>query len=104
MTGEAALEKVIRDDIPPNVELDPREEALLAAAVQQADDVAALEADIAKRGHVLDGGHVNPSVREVRQGRLALARLLAGIDLPAAATTTMLRAERAAQVRWKRAS
>ena len=103
MTG-AALEKVIRDDIPPNVELDPREEALLAAAVQQADDVAALEADIAKRGHVLDGGHVNPSVREVRQGRLALARLLAGIDLPAAATTTMLRAERAAQVRWKRAS
>ena len=82
---------------------DPREEALLAAAARQADDVAALEADITKRGHVVDG-LVNPSVREARQGRTALGRLLAGIDLPAAASTTALRAEKAAHARWKRAS
>ena len=63
----AALEQAIRDDLGANVELDPREEALLAAAVRQADDVAALEADVAERGHVVDGG-LNPAVREVRQG------------------------------------
>ena len=97
-----ALEKLIRNDLPPNVELDPREEALLQAAARQADDIAALDADIAKRGRVIDG-IVNPSVREVRQGRMALSRLLAGIDLPAAASTTVLRAEKAAQARWKRA-
>ena len=44
---------------------------------------------------------VNPSVREARQGRTALARLLAGIDLPAAASVTTLRAERAAKARWR---
>ena len=94
---------MIRDDILAGVEFDTREEALLEAAVRQADDIAALEADIANRGHVVDE-LVNPSVREVRQGRLALARLLAGIDLPAAANTTALRAEKAAYARWKRAS
>ena len=107
MTGQpgagAALERVIRADLPAGVELDPREEALLAAAGRQADDIAALEADIAKRGRVVDGG-INPSVREVRQGRLALGRLLSAIDLPAAANTTVLRAERAARARWQRAS
>src|SRR5215204_655123 len=75
----AALEKVIRDDLPPNVELDPREELLLRAAAAQADDVAALEADIRERGHIVDGT-VSASVREVRQGRANLARLLGGID------------------------
>ena len=94
----AALETSIRADLPPHVELDPREEALLEAAARQADDIAALEADIRARGLV------NPALREVRQGRTALGRLLAGIDLPAAASTTVLRAEKAAQARWKRAS
>jgi hypothetical protein len=99
----AALERAIRDDLPANVELDPREEVLLAAAARQADDIAALEADIAKRGHVVDGA-VNPSVREVRQGRANLARLLGGIDLPDGARTTVLRSERAARARWRGAA
>jgi hypothetical protein len=99
----AALERAIRDDLPANVELDPREELLLAAAAKQADDIAALEADVRGRGHVLDGGGLNPSVREARQGRLALGRLLAGIDVPAGASATTLRAERAARERWRRA-
>ena len=43
LTAGAALEKVIRDDLPPHVELDPREEALLGAAARQTDDVAELE-------------------------------------------------------------
>jgi hypothetical protein len=58
-----------------------------------------MEADIAGRGRVLDSGALNPSVREVRQGRLALGRLLAGIDIPAGASTTVLRAEKAARAR-----
>jgi hypothetical protein len=104
VTPGAALAKTIRDDLPEHVELDPREEALLRAAEAQADDVAALEADIRERGHVLDGGLVNPSVREARQGRMALGRLLAGIDLPGGAATTVLRAEKAARARWRKTS
>lgn len=104
LSAGAALERAIRDDIPEHVELDPREETLLMAAARQADDIAALERDIATCGHILDTGSVNPSVREVRQARTALGRLLAGIELPAGASTTVLRAERAAQARWKRAS
>jgi hypothetical protein len=100
-TAGEALQRVIRDDLPEGVELDPREEALLAAAAAQADDIAALEADVQERGHVLGDGSVNPSCREVRQGREALRRLLSGIDLPESATVTTLRAERAAHRRWK---
>ncbi len=99
----AELEQAIRSDLPESAELDPREEALLKAAMAQADDLAALEADIAARGRVIDGV-VNPSVREARQGRTVLGRLLAGIDLPAAAPVTVLRAERAARARWRQAS
>lgn len=55
LSAGAALEKVIRDDLPEHVEFDPREEALLKAAAQQLDDIAALEADIRARGHVVDG-------------------------------------------------
>ena len=90
----AALERAIRDDVGELAELDPREEMLLMAAARQADDIAALEADIADRGHILDTGTLNASVREVRQARTALGRLLAGIDLPAGASSTTLRAER----------
>jgi hypothetical protein len=100
ISAGAALEREIRKAVPPGVEFDEREEALLAAAANQADDIAALEADIRDRGHVVDGV-VNPSVREVRQARLALARLLSGIDLPAGASTTTLRAEKAARARWR---
>jgi hypothetical protein len=101
LSAGAALEKVIRNDLPAGVELDPREEALLRAASAQADDIQALEADISARGHVNADGVLNPSVREARQGRIALGRLLAGIDLPEAASVTVLRAERAARQRWK---
>ena len=51
----AALERTIRRALPPGVELDEREDALLAAAAQQADAIAALEKDIEARGHMVDG-------------------------------------------------
>jgi hypothetical protein len=83
------------------VELDEREEALLAAAARQADAVQALEADIAERGYVV-GSRLNPSVPEARQGRTALARLLGGLDLPDSRSLTEIRAGRAARARWGR--
>ena len=88
----------------PGVELDEREQALLEAAAHQADAIAALEADVAERGHILDGARgarvVNPAVPEARQGRLALGRLLGGLDLPDSQSLTGLRAGKAARARW----
>jgi hypothetical protein len=46
----ARLVGSIRNGLPPGVELDEREEALLDLAARQANDVASLEADIAERG------------------------------------------------------
>jgi hypothetical protein len=43
---------------------------------------------------------VNPAVIEARQGRTALSRLLAGIDLPDSESFVALRASRAARARW----
>ena len=56
-----------------------------------------LEADIRQRGQVLEDGRVNPSVREARQGRLTMARLLNGIDLPDSKSIAHLHARRAAE-------
>jgi hypothetical protein len=101
ISAGAALEREIRKAVPPGVEFDEREAVLLAAAANQADDIAALERDIRERSHMINGA-VNPAVREARQARLALARLLSGIDLPGAASTTTLRAEKAARARCRR--
>lgn len=62
--------EAIREGLPPGVELDEREEALLDLARRQARDVAAAEEDIAKRGYLVAGSRgqdvINPSVSEVR--------------------------------------
>jgi len=97
------LEQSIRKALPPGVKLDEREEALLAAAAGQADAVAALEAGIASRGHMVPSARggmvVNRGVAEARQGRLALGRLLGGLDLPDSRSITELRAGKAARTR-----
>jgi hypothetical protein len=101
----AALVRAIREGLPPGVELDEREEALLAAAAEQADALAALEKDIKTRGYMVNGAKgatvLNPSVAEARQGRLALGRLLGGLDLPSSESFTSLRASKAANTRWR---
>ena len=78
--GEALVASIIQG-LPPGVELDERETALLDVAARQADDIARLEAEIAERGVRVPGsraGHeiLNPAISEVRQGRLALGKLL----------------------------
>jgi hypothetical protein len=101
MSAGDRLISAIRGGLPPGVELDEREQALLAAAARQADAIAALEADIAERGYVV-GGKLNPAVPETRQGRTALARLLGGLDLPDSRKLTEIRAGKAAHARWHR--
>ena len=101
----ATLDQSIRRALPPGVELDEREETLLSAAAEQADAIAALEKDIKARGHIVDGARggkvLNPAVAEARQGRLALGRLLGGLDLPDSRSLTGLRAAKAANARWQ---
>ena len=47
--GAALVESIIKG-LPPGIELDERERTLLDQAARQADDIAALEADIAEQG------------------------------------------------------
>jgi hypothetical protein len=102
------LLEAIRTGLPPGVELDEREEAILDLAARQAKDVAAAEADIADRGYLVAGSRgqkvVNPSVAEVRQSRLALGKLLGQLDLPESTRDAVSRARRAADARWGTAS
>jgi len=103
-----ALWRQIRAAVPEYSELDERELAILRAACGQADDLAALEAAIAKQGVVAIGSQgqprLNALVTEARRGRLAVARLLGELDLSAAdaepRTARSRRAQRAAQTRW----
>ncbi len=85
--------------------------ALLEVAAHQADDVAALERAIAEDGYIVAGSQGQPrlsgAVTEVRQGRLALGKLLAQLALPdedgeAAPSPASLRARKAANARWAR--
>ena len=106
--GVALVESILRG-LPPGVELDERERSLLDQAARQADDVAALEADIAEHGIRVPGsraGHtvLNPAVSECRQGRLALGKLLGALELPESASDATRRAQRAAEARFRRAS
>jgi len=90
--------------------LDEREAAVLEAAAHQADDVAALEAQIEQDGRTVAGSRgqtvLHPGVSEVRQGRIALGRLLGQLALPdgedVPRSSRSLRAQAAAQSRWKR--
>ena len=100
--------EAIREGLPHGVELDEREEALLDLARRQARDVGAADADIASRGYLVPGSRgqdvINPSVAEVRQGRIALGKLLGQLDLPESTRDAVRNTRTAAETRWKRAS
>lgn len=88
-----------------------REAALLVAAARQCDDVAALEALITADGPTVTGSRgqqrLSGAFTEVRQGRLALARLLGELALPAddvevGVGPASAKASHAARTRWGR--
>lgn len=85
--------------------------ALLEVTCHQADDVAALEAAIKRDGMIVAGStgqqRLNGAVTEVRQGRLALGKLLAQLALPvdeeqAGRSPASRRAQHASNSRWSR--
>ena len=85
------------------------ESALLAAACRQSDDVALIEKTIAADGAIVEGSkgqpRLNAAFAEVRQGRLALAKLLGALAVPeddVPMTAASRRARAAARARWDR--
>ncbi len=89
-------------------QLDARELLVLEQAARQADAVAALELEIAEAGLVGRGSRgqlrLSPTVSELRQARLSVAKLLRDLALPDhdGAKATSRRARKAATARWER--
>jgi uncharacterized protein with von Willebrand factor type A (vWA) domain len=89
-------------------QLDARELLVLEQAGAQADAVEALELEIASAGLVSRGSRgqprLSPTVSELRQARLSVAKLLRDLALPDrdGGTATTRRARKAAEARWER--
>jgi hypothetical protein len=106
----AALWAAIPGDVPAGWELDARGVAVLGAACRQADLVADLEAAVERDGLMIEGAagqrRLNGAVTELRQARVAMARLLGDVKLPdedgKATSAASERARHAAQARWSR--
>lgn len=89
-------------------DFDAREVAVLERACRQCDDVALLEGLLERDGLSTVGStgqpKLTPIVSELRQGRLAVARLLGDLALPDGsqmpATARTVRARKAANHRW----
>jgi hypothetical protein len=92
--------EAIRGSLPDTHEWDEREVALLDLAARQAADIDLLEADIAANGARLDGGRLNTALCELRQGRVALGRLLGLVDIPNSNSPGSVHASKAARSRW----
>lgn len=100
----------LRDAVLGQYDLAPHERVALIVACRQADDVARLEALLADGGMVVPGSAGQPRlsavVGELRQGRLALAKLLSELRLPSEqgearpASPASDRARKAAERRW----
>jgi hypothetical protein len=103
MPTAATLVERVRAALPSSHEFDERDLTLLDLAERQAADIDRLEADIAERG-VRVGERLNNAIPEVRQSRVALARILGQVDIPEAGTTRSQRARRVANARWKKAA
>lgn len=92
-------------------ELDPRERLTLEAAARQGDMNRALEELLDEQGLMVTGSmgqpRLNAAATELRQGRIALSKLLAELALPGndgqTMTASQKRATAAAGVRWLRA-
>lgn len=92
-------------------EFSEAERPLLELVCRQADLVASLEAAVAAEGVTIAGSRgqprLNAAVTELRQCRLALAKLLGELALPSEEderpmTAAQRRAKHAAEARWAR--
>ncbi len=106
-----ALWKAIMADLGDGWRLDAREVELLGRACSSADVIVELEKAIKRDGVMSIGSAgqpvVNPAVSEVRQLKLAQARLLSVLELvdpklaERHATPASARGRKAAQARWQ---
>jgi hypothetical protein len=97
------LVRAVRDGLPATHEWDPRELLLLALAERAAADLDLLEADIAENGVRSPSGRLSTVVSEARQARVALSRIVGGLDVPLSERPSVTHARRAALARWGRA-
>lgn len=84
--GTRAAGKRLWESVLSEYELEEHERALLVEAVRTVDLLTDLEAMVSAEGSVIDspqGRKAHPAVVEARQQRIALARLLAALRLPA---------------------
>jgi hypothetical protein len=89
---------------------EPKELIVLEMCCRQADNIAELDREIKKSGVIATGysgqERISQCVIEVRQARIALARLLGELALPSVDSKPMsarsARAKRAADSRWTR--
>jgi hypothetical protein len=95
------LVAAIRSSLPASHEWDERERALLDLAERQAADIDRLEADVAAVGVRTESGRLNQALCEVRQGRVALARILGQVDVPDTTSPRSLHGRKAAVSRWQ---
>lgn len=106
--GRAVWNSILEDLV--EFELDARELLVLEAAARQADTNRALESALKDDGMIVEGSQgqrrLNAAVTELRQGRVALERLLASLALPneegKILTAAQKRAQAAAEARWGR--
>jgi hypothetical protein len=102
-----ALWRGILGDLAEGWELDCRELLVLEAAARQADLNRALERALDEDGLIVSGSmgqaRLNAAATELRQGRLAVERLLASLALPGdgdTETQQQRRSRAAAEARW----
>ena len=88
----AELVEAIRDGLRPSMEWTERDLMLLELARAQGADLDALESEPDRSLAV---------VRECRNQRIALGRLIGLVDVPTEASTASLHAAKAARARWK---
>ena len=85
-TGSRAGGKRLWHSVVDHYDLDEHERALLTEAVRCVDALDALDALVRREGVVVDspqGSRAHPALVEARAHRIVLARLLAGLRLPA---------------------
>ncbi len=73
--------EAMRRDLLARYDLEPHEHVLLESAARTADLIADLQAVVDRDGPMLDG-KPHSAVIELRQQRLTLGRLLAGLRIP----------------------
>ena len=105
-----ALWRAVHHGLPADVYLDGRDRVVLRMACEQVDDVAAVAEYLEAMGTAGPGSmgqeRLNPAITELRQSRLAVAKLLGQLDLSEpeedSESPVSRRARQAANSRWDR--